>query len=102
MLNCEIEMTRPEPEDPAPVPAAGEARIECQRPIDQPDHGIDVLAEISERVGGMHQDDRVIAAHLQRPAREFDSFASDSLRRVGPAVIDRPQWQIAAHESAGP
>src|SRR5215472_14322161 len=102
MLNCEIEMTRPEPEDPAPVPAAGEARIECQRPIDQPDHGVDVLAEICERVGGMHQDDRVVATTSS--ARRANSIA---LPRIASGASVQPSltariWQIAAQESAGP
>jgi len=45
MLDREIGLAGPEPEKAAYIPAAGEARVERQRSVDQPDHGADILAE---------------------------------------------------------
>src|SRR5262249_10415031 len=65
MLNCKVALTRQNPEIAADVPAAREARIEHQSTLDQRDHCADVLAEPSQCEGGIHQDARVVAGHLQ-------------------------------------
>jgi len=53
MLDCQIRLAGPEPEGSADVPAAREAWVEGQRPVDQGHHGADVLAEIRKREGGV-------------------------------------------------
>jgi hypothetical protein len=48
MLDREIGLTGKGPEKAAYKPAAGEARVEYQRTIDQPDHRTHVLAEVRQ------------------------------------------------------
>ena len=52
-------------ETTADVPAAGEARIEHQRAVDQRDHRTDVLAEIAQRKGSIGKHSGVVSGHLQ-------------------------------------
>ncbi len=41
MLDREIGLAGPEPENATHIPAAGEARVERECSVDQPDHGAD-------------------------------------------------------------
>ena len=87
---------------PLDQPAAGKARVERERTVDQPDHGADILAETSQRKGGVGEDARVVLGHLERPPSEIVP-----LRRIvsgssaQPSLTSR-RWQIAAQASAGP
>ena len=49
VLDRNVGLARPLPEDAAEVPAAGVVRVERQCAINQCDHGADVLAEIRQR-----------------------------------------------------
>jgi len=46
MLDREIGLTGQHPDNAAQIPAAGIARVERERTVDQPDHGTDILAKI--------------------------------------------------------
>ena len=90
MLDREIGLTGPEPENAAQKPAAGVARVERQRTVDQPDHGADILAEISQHEGGVGEDGRVVLPDLERLPSKIDALAAICLRLLGPAVKDEP------------
>ena len=45
MLDREIVLAGPVPENAAQKPAAGEARVERERAVDQPAHRADILVE---------------------------------------------------------
>src|SRR5438132_7082905 len=36
-----------------------------QRPVDQPDHGVDILAELTQYMGGVDENARVVLSHLE-------------------------------------
>src|SRR5215469_18311360 len=50
MFDCNVGLTRPQPEETADVPAARIVRVERQRPINQRHHRTKVLAKIGTRV----------------------------------------------------
>ena len=88
---------------PLTIPAAGEARVERQRTVDQPDHGADILAELRQHKGGVGEDARVVLAHLEAPA-EQDRWPCGGIvsgSSAQPSLTSR-RWQIAAQDSAGP
>ena len=47
MLDREIALTGLDPKNSADIPAAGVAGVQRERAVDQPDHGVDILAKIS-------------------------------------------------------
>src|SRR5271166_3846410 len=98
MLDREIGLTGPDPEKAADRPAAGEARVERQRTVDQPDHGADILSKYSQRVGGVGEDARVVLARLERPPGKIDTLAARRPRLFGPAVSDE---RHVAHRRPG-
>src|SRR3954454_17246667 len=83
MLDREIVLTGPDPESAARMPAAGKARVERERTVDQPDHGADVLAEIRQQEGGVGEDARVILSRLERLPSKIDALAAIYLRLFG-------------------
>src|SRR5260370_23257010 len=88
MLDREIGLAGPDPEKAAHIPAAGEARVERERTVDQPHHGADVLAELSQHESGVGEDARVVLCHLERLPSEIAGPAAGRLRLFGPAVSD--------------
>src|SRR5580704_10131854 len=86
MLDGEIGLTRPEPENAAQVPAVGEARVERQSPVGQPNHRAYVLAEASEHPGGIGEDARVVLSHLERLPGKVAGLGVSCLRLSGPTV----------------
>src|SRR5713101_4623105 len=70
------------------IPVAGEARVERQGAVDQPDHGVDILPELSQHTGGIDEDARVVLPHLQRLPSKIDGLAAGCLRLFGPAVSE--------------
>jgi len=90
MLDRGIGLTGPEPENAAHKPAAGEARVERQRTVDQPYRGADVLAEYSQYKGGVGKDARVVLRRLERLPRKITGLAAGCLGLFGPSVIDEP------------
>src|SRR5215813_4460199 len=91
MLDREVGLTRQGPKKAAHIPAASEARVDCQRPVYRPDHGADVLAEMSQHQGGVGEDGRVVLRRLERLASEIDGVAAGCFRVFGPAVLDEPE-----------
>src|SRR5262245_51514445 len=88
MLDREIGLAGPDPEKATHIPAAGEGRVERQCSVDQPDHRLDILAEIRQDEGGVDEYARVVLSRLERLPREFDGLATGCLRLFGPAVSD--------------
>src|SRR5882757_5906729 len=64
VLDREIVLTDQEPDLTAEIPTAGEARVQSERTVDQPDRGPDVLAEIRQREGCIGEGARVVLRHL--------------------------------------
>jgi hypothetical protein len=64
MLDRDVRLAPPNPEEAANVPAAGVIRIQRQAMVNQRYHGADVLAEIGQREGGIRQDARVVTGHF--------------------------------------
>src|SRR6516165_249953 len=89
MLDREIGLTGPEPKKAAHIPAAGKARVECQRTVDQPDHGADILAA-SQHESGVREDARIVLRYLERLASEIAGLAAGCLRFFGPPLSDQP------------
>src|SRR6266404_1020069 len=73
------------------MPAAGDVRVERQGPVDQPDHGTDVLAEIRQHEGGVGEDARVVLRHLERLPGKIVGLTTTCLRLFGPTVSDEVQ-----------
>ena len=79
MLDREIGLTGKYPEKAAHIATAGEARVESERTVDQPYHGANVLAEVSQHEGGVGEDARVVLSRLWRR----DGGPSSFLRHPG-------------------
>src|SRR6516162_10208309 len=101
MLDREIGLTGPEPENAAQIPAAGVARVQRQRTVDQPDHSADILAEIRQHEGGAGEHARVILNGLERLTSEFDCLAAGCLRRFDPAPNDEVHVADRRHRQCG-
>src|SRR6516165_4056560 len=86
MFYRDVRLAGPHSQDAADLPAAREVRVKRQGTIDQRHHGTDILAEISQRVGDMHQDDRVVASDFQGSPGEIDSLQAGRCRILAPAV----------------
>src|ERR1700757_3876251 len=56
MLNRQVGFPAPQPEPTAAEPPEGEARVKLPGAVDQGDGGIEVFAEITERVGSTAKD----------------------------------------------
>src|SRR4051812_31519175 len=94
MLDREIVLTGPNPEGAARMPATGKARVKCQRTVDQPDYGADVLAEIRQQEGGVGEDTRVVLPRLERLPSKIDALAAICLRLFGP--VSSVEVRVAA------
>src|SRR6266446_5551312 len=94
MLDRKIGLAVPDPEKAADRPAAGVARVERQRTIDEPDHRTHVLAAPREHLGGIGEDARVVLRHLERLPREVGGLAASYLRFFGPAFSEEPQVAV--------
>src|SRR4051794_19041807 len=94
MLDREIVLTGPDPKSAARMPAAGKARVDRQRTVDQSDHGADVLAEIRQREGGVGENTRVVLPRLERLPSKIDALAAVCLRLFGP--ISSVEVHVAA------
>jgi hypothetical protein len=86
MLDRDVGLARPIPEHATDQPAPREVRVERQRTISQRRHGPDVLAEISQREGGIRQSPRIIAGQLQGSFGEIDTLQTVRLRIFAPTV----------------
>src|SRR6516164_6816445 len=88
MLDREIWLTGPDPQKATHKPAASEARVESQRPVDQSDHGLYILAEIRQHESGVDEYTRVVISDFERLPREFDGLLTRFFRLCRPAVSD--------------
>src|SRR6266481_3195361 len=64
------------PENAADIPAAGKARVERQRTVDQRDHGTHILAEIGERESGIGERAGIVTGHLEGAPGEIGTLAA--------------------------
>jgi hypothetical protein len=92
MFDREIGFTGKGPENAAQKPAAGEARVERQRSVDQPDHGTYVLAEMSQNKGRVGEDARVVLRHLERLPSEINQPRAQH-RELPPPLGSHPRRQ---------
>jgi hypothetical protein len=81
-------LTGKHPENAAHVPAAGKARVDRKRTVDQPDHRADILAEIRQGEGRVGEDARVILPHLECLPSKIASLAPGCFRLFDPAISD--------------
>src|ERR1700730_7985111 len=93
MLDRLIGLAGPKPETAAQVPAAGEAWVERERAVDQPDHGADVLAEKRQHEGGVGEDARVVLPRLERLPSKTAGLAAGWVWVFGTTRSD--QLQVA-------
>src|SRR5947209_3972935 len=98
MLDRDVGLARPQPDDAAEEPAACETRVQLQGPIDQRRRGADVLAEIGEHMGGIREDARIVAGHLQGPPGKIDALAAVRLGILARAIETEP---LAADRGPG-
>src|SRR5438067_11710959 len=91
MFDRQIGLTGIYPHKAAPKPATGEARVERQRSVDEPDHCTNIFAELSQRESGIGEDARVVLRRFERLPGEIDALAAVRLWLFGPAVADEPQ-----------
>src|SRR6266853_94700 len=91
MVDCDVGLARPYPEDTADEPAVGEIRVECQSAVDQRHHGADVLAERGQRISGIRQDARIVAGHFQGSPGEICALPSVRLSIFTPIVDNQPR-----------
>src|SRR5690349_10684361 len=91
MRDREVGLTGLYPEKTANIPAAGEARVERERTVDQPDHGTDVLPELTQHESGVREDAGVVLPRLERTPGKIYALAAGCLRRFSPTVSDQPQ-----------
>src|SRR5438132_13860568 len=94
MLDPEIGLAGPHSEKAAHKPAAGVARVERERTVDNADHRTNILAEPREHLGGIGKDARVVLRHLQRLPSKIAGLAAGCLRLFGPAFDDEPQAAV--------
>src|SRR6266446_4690182 len=87
MLDREIGLAGKYPEKAARIPAAGEARMEREHPVDQPDHGADVFAEMHQHEGGVDKDARVVLRYLERLPSEIAGLAPRSFEDIAHAEL---------------
>jgi hypothetical protein len=80
MLDREMGLAGKHPENTAQIPAAGEARVERERTVGQPDHGVDILAESRQHEGGVGEDARIVLARPERLPSKIDTLAAGCLR----------------------
>src|SRR5260370_23502808 len=91
VVEREIVLTGKYPETAAQIPAAGIARVERERTVHQPDHGADILAQMSQHESGDGEDAGVVLRHLQRLPGEIAALAAGCPRFLDPTVNDEPQ-----------
>ena len=81
---------------PLQIPAAGKARVERQRTVDQPDHGADVLAEIASTKAALAGRPGRLR-RLERLPSKIAGPAADCLRiSRSSSLRNEPRWQQTA------
>src|SRR5215831_2025734 len=101
MLDRNVGLARPSPEDAADKPASSVVRVERQGAVNQCHHGADVLAEIGQRLGGMRQDARLVAGRFQGSPGEVNALQTDCRPVFAPAVMKQPITAIRGPAECG-
>jgi hypothetical protein len=99
MLDRDIGLAGPEPENAAHKPAAGIARVDRERTVDQPHHGGDILAEIRQRESGVGKNARIVVHLLERLPSKIAGLAAGCLRVFGPAFSN--ELDVAVIRASG-
>ena len=92
MLDRDVVLADPIPEVAADEPATCKIRVEGQGAVHQRHHRADVLAEVSQRLGGIRQDARVVAGHFQCSPGKIDALRTVRLP-IQPITADRGQGE---------
>ena len=95
-------MARPQPQRPAGGPPAREIRVEHQGTVNQRHHGADVLAKMGQCMGGIRQDARVVAGHLQSSPGETGAFQAIRLHIFAPTVEKQSKTALRCPGECGP
>src|SRR5271157_3248199 len=101
MLDRDVGLARPSPEDAADKPASSVVRVEREGSVNQRHHGADILAEIGQRLGGIGQDARVVADHFQGSPREIGALQTVRRPVFAPAVMKQPITAIRGPGECG-
>src|SRR5271167_623988 len=91
MLDPDVGLARPSPEDAAELPLPRETRIEQEGAVYQPDHGADVLAEIGQRLSGIREGARIVAGHFERTPGVIDRSPSVRGAIIASAIKHQPK-----------
>jgi hypothetical protein len=65
MLDRDVGLAQPAPEEATDVPATRIVRVEYEGTVNQRNDGGDILAEIGQRKGGIRPDARIVASRFQ-------------------------------------
>ena len=87
MPDAEVDLSRPEPEPSAPVPANSGAWIELERTIGQNDRWIDLVLEVADHKRDLAEDVGVIARSSDRSVGKFDTLLTLSFQVLAPSVL---------------
>src|SRR5580704_13487040 len=93
MLERDVGLARLNSKYAADVPAASEVWVERQRAVDQRQHRTDVLPKIAQRVGGIRQDDRVVAGYFEGSPCEIGTFQTVRFPVLAPTVEKQPMTE---------
>ena len=67
MIDRKTLLPGPQPEPATIVPTAREARVELQGAVDQRNGGIEILAGVTEHIGGPRESARIVTSAPKRP-----------------------------------
>jgi hypothetical protein len=87
MLDYEIGLSGPQPEPATNLPVPSETLVDLQSTIDQRDSGVDILAEVSEDVGGIGEYLRVVASNSKGLPGKIKAVEALRLRELSPTII---------------
>src|SRR6516165_1126801 len=91
MLDRDVGLVRPNPENAADVPATREARVEREGAVNQPYQGADVLGEMTQGKGGIRQDAWIVAGRFQGSPGEIHALKTVRRRILAAAVCHKPK-----------
>src|SRR6516225_9226249 len=102
MFEREIGVPGKVSEHPAPMPTASKARVEGETPVDQPDGGIDILAESTENEGSDGENVGVVGADSERSSSKIHALESVRLTVIRPSIVVKPHVAICCMGKGGP
>src|SRR6516165_11412290 len=102
LFDCGIGLAGPTSEGAANVPAASEARVERDRSISQPNHCVDVLAEIGESNGSISKHIWIVATDLEGPACEIGALPAVRVGVLARAIKAKAETAVRGPGERGP